>query len=337
MNASEIQRWLIQGLLALSTSSLLASPTFAHHGVASLGVAGLEGPGAPVETSTSATLPKGSWLAYAKLDYADFDKKTPERDDEGDYNAFWTFGLGFGFTPWLSGYLFVPYYKKTVEDGSADASGLADISLTGVLGFKYDEGLRLVPEAESLDDLEDWHFTLYGGLTLPTGDANVRTRSDEIDPGQSLGFGRPSYQVGLTGTKQLFERNTLVFDTSYIWFDEYKYDDGNKTQFGAEFRINLALTHRVYTSLKSRFRVDLIMEANYLHLARDETNGVEEDGTGGHILYLQPGLRLYKNNVSAGVGIKFPSWKGLNEEDEQQGAEGTEDYRLNLTISVLFQ
>ena len=30
-------------------------------------------------------------------------------------------------------------------------------------------------------------------------------------------------------------------------------------------------------------------------------------------------------------------WKGLNEEDEQQGAEGTEDYRLNFTISVLFQ
>ena len=56
-------------------------PARAHHGVASLSVAGIEGPGAPVETSTSATLPKRSFLGYLKLDYADFEKETPERDD----------------------------------------------------------------------------------------------------------------------------------------------------------------------------------------------------------------------------------------------------------------
>jgi len=54
-------------LLAL----LLISPAvLAHHGVASLGAAGLEGPGAPVETSSSATLPEGKWLGYLKVDHA---------------------------------------------------------------------------------------------------------------------------------------------------------------------------------------------------------------------------------------------------------------------------
>jgi hypothetical protein len=314
----------------------LAPDAFAHHGTASLGVAGLEGPGAPVETSSSATLPRGSALAYLKLDYADFDKKSPGSDDEGDHNAFWIYGLGYGFTPWLSGYLFVPYYQKKTEDGSRDASGFADLALMGVLGFKYDAGLQLIPDNESLDDLEDWHFTLYGGLTLPTGDANVRTRSNEIDPGQSLGFGKPSYQIGFTSTRQFTERNTAVFDTSYIWFREYRYDDDNKTKFGSELRLNLALTHRLYTNLRSKLRLDLVMEANYLHLARDEANGIEEDGTGGHILYLQPGMRLFWERISVGLGVKFPSWKGLNEEDEQQGAEGTENYRITFTISTLF-
>jgi hypothetical protein len=28
----------------------------------------------------------------------------------------------------------------------------------------------LHPRSENLGDLEDWHFTLCGGLTLPTGD-----------------------------------------------------------------------------------------------------------------------------------------------------------------------
>ena len=328
------ERWMVKGLL--TAGILWVSPALAHHGVASLGVAGLEGPGAPVETSTSTTLPKGGVLASLKLDYAEFERKHPRQGDHGDYNAFWIFGLGYGFTPWLSGYVFVPYYKKTVEDGSSDTSGLADIALTSVFGFKYDDGLRLIPEHESLDDLEDWHFAIYGGLTLPTGDANVRTRSNEIDPGQSLGFGRPSYHLGLAATKQYSERDTLIVETSYIYFDEYEYDDGNETQFGSEFRVNLALAHRFYTAVESKLRVDLIMEANYLHLERDETNGVKESATGGHILYLQPGFRAYWRNMSLGVGIKFPSWTSLNEEDEQQGAEGTEDYRLTFTISTLF-
>ncbi len=74
----------------------------AHHGVATLGAAGLEGPGAPIETSSSATLPQGSVLAYMKLDYAQFEKFTAARDDEKDYYSFWMFGLGYGFTPYLS-------------------------------------------------------------------------------------------------------------------------------------------------------------------------------------------------------------------------------------------
>ena len=57
-------------LLTALVSILMPSALVGHHGVASLGVAGLVGPGAPIETSTSATLPEGSFLAYTKLDYA---------------------------------------------------------------------------------------------------------------------------------------------------------------------------------------------------------------------------------------------------------------------------
>jgi hypothetical protein len=64
------------------------------HGVASLGLAGLEGPGAPIETSSSVTLPVGKYLFYMRLDYAKFELYTPERDDEGKFNAFWMYGLG---------------------------------------------------------------------------------------------------------------------------------------------------------------------------------------------------------------------------------------------------
>ncbi len=314
---------------------LLPAAAFGHHGVASLGIAGLEGPGAPIETSSSATLPEGSVLGYVKLDYAKFERYTEARDDEGDYNAFWMYGAGYGVKSWLSVYLFAPFYTKKVEDNRYNTSGFADLSAMGVFGFKYDEGFRLTPANESLDDLEDWHFTFYGGLTIPTGDENIRTSDGEIDPGMSLGFGKPSYSIGFTTTKQVASRLTWVFDTSFITFTENEYDDGSKVRFGDEIRLNTAASLRLLTHARSKFRLDGNLEANYLKLGRDELCGEGEDATGGAMIYAVPGVRAYYKNTSIGLGVKVPAWTDLNEEDDQQGAEGKEDYRAIFTFSVL--
>ena len=315
---------------------LAPSAAAAHHGVATLGAAGLEGPGAPLETSTSTTLPRGSFLAYFKLDHAEWERYTRRRDEESNYSTFWLFGLGYGIRSWLSAYVFLPYNQKTVEDGTTNSSGFADMSLTGALGFKYDDGLELVPENESLDDLEDWHFSLYLGTTLPTGDPNTRTRSNEIDPGMSLGFGKPAFGGGLTATKFFRERFTSISEISYFYFQDYEYDDGNRTQFGDEFRLNQAITYRLLTVPRWKFRLDAHLEANYLSLGRDKSNGSGERATGGHILYAVPGVRAYWRNTSLAVGVKVPTWTNLNEESEQQGGEGKEDYRLICTLSLLF-
>ena len=308
----------------------------AHHGVASLGVAGLEGPGAPIETSSSATLPEGAFLGYMKLDYASFERYTGEVDDEGDYNAFWMYGLGYGVKSYLSLYTFVPFYTKKPEDNSYTTSGFADVSVTGVLGLKLDDGLRLVPKNESLDDLEDWHFTLNAGLTLPTGDANIADADGNIDPGMSLGFGVPSYSVGLTTTKPFLDRLTAVFEASYVTFGEYEYDDGSTMTFGDEVRLNGALTGRILHATGAKLRVDANLEGNYLRLGRDEADGEGEDATGGQMLYLVPGLRIYCRSASLGVGVKMPVWTDLNESEDQQGAEGKENYRIIVSFSTLF-
>lgn len=46
---------------------LTALPALAHHGVAGVGAAALEGPGAPVESASSVTLPAGRTLLSLKL------------------------------------------------------------------------------------------------------------------------------------------------------------------------------------------------------------------------------------------------------------------------------
>ncbi len=321
----------------ITLSFVLSGPALAHHGVASLGAAGLEGPGAPIETSSSSTLPEGKWLAYLKVDHAQFKTYDPDpTNPETDYNQYWMLGLGYGLKPWLSLYLFQPYNVKIDEPGGLDSRGFTDLSLMGVLGFKYDNGWRLVPANESLDDLMDWHFTLYGGFSLPTGDANHRLSDGSIDPGKSLGFGKPAFSLGATASKQVSDNATAVFDLGQIRFQEYRYDDGQTMRFGTETRANTALTYRLLTLPESRFRLDGTLEANYLRLGRDRSQDGPETATGGDILYGVAGVRLYQDNLSLALGLKKPLWTHLNEEDQQQGAEGKESYRLILTLSALF-
>lgn len=324
-------------VLTLITSVFVSANLFAHHGVAGLGATGLKGPGAPVESATSATLPEGTTMAYLKLDQANYKTFDPNPlNPESDYANYWMTGLGYGFTNWFSGYVFLPYHSKVDESGGFDTHGVADISLMGQVGFKYDEGWQLIPQNESLDDLEDWHFTVFGGMTLPTGNANLRLSNGSIDPGKSTGFGKPSWSLGLTATKMLTQKWTFNQELSTIGFNEYTYNDGNRVKFGQELRANSALIYRAYTNLDKKLRVDLSLEGQYLNLGRDKTNGIGDTATGGEMIYALPGVRVYWDNISAAVGVKKPIWEDLNEENQQQGGEGTEDYRLIFSLSVLF-
>jgi hypothetical protein len=313
-----------------------APAAFAHHGIASLGAIALEGPGAAIETTVSAALPRGSTLGYLKVDRASFEAYRAGRDDESDYSNFALLGFGRGFTPWLTGYAFLPYTTKVLEDNSFNTTGIGDVVLTATAAFKLDEGLRLAPETESLDDWYDWHFSAYAGLTLPTGDAEIRDASQTIDPGQSLGFGEPSLLVGFATTRLLTDRQTLHLDFSFVDFREHRYDDGVQFRFGAERRLNAAWVYKLATNAAQRRRWDLSLEGNYLALARDRTEGSGDTATGGSMLYLQPGVRYYVDRFSFAASIKVPTWTDLNEEEQQQGAEGTERRRLQMSFSVLF-
>lgn len=318
--------------LALSLSSL---PALAHHGVAGVGAAGLSGPGAPIESAASTVLPEGSVLAYFKLDdarYKTYDWAVPN----GKYSRFSMLGLGYGATSWFSAYLFVPYHEKVDEAGGLNSHGVADVSVMGQVGFKYDQGFKLVPRNQSLDDLEDWHFSVFAGATLPTGDANHRLADGEIDPGKALGFGKPSYTLGLTMSKMLSDTLTLSVEASALRFRQNTYADGQVVQFGAEQRLNLALAWRGWTVADKQFRLDPVFELQYLGLGRDKAGGVGEEGTGGKMVYAMPGVRAYWQNMSFALGVKKPVWTRLNESEQQQGAEGKEKFRVVFSASLLF-
>lgn len=319
------------------------SPVWAHHGVAGVGAAAIEGPGAPIESASSAVLPQGSTLAYLKLDHAKFKRVDPAAS-EADYSQFWMVGVGHGFTPWFSAYVFAPYNVKinTPDPAGApkyDTRGWADYSVMGQVGFKYEpgEGFKLTPANESLDDLEDWHFSAFAGATIPHGNPNLRDPNGAIDPGKSTGFGKPSHSLGLTLSKMLTRDLTLSVEASKLRFKEHTYADASTMKFGSEDRLNAALAWRMFGDAERRLRVDGVVELQHLGLGKDRANGVDDPDAGGRILYLMPGVRLYKDNTSFALGIKKPVAKRLNEATaRQQGAEGTEKYRVVFSASYLF-
>ena len=148
--------------------------------------------------------------------------------------------------------------------------------------------------------------------------------------------------MGLTALKQLSTDFTIFAEINYQYFFPHTYSF-TRYLFGAETRANTAVAYRAYG--KRGLRLDLVAELVGLHLKRDrestDSNGqtalVELQASGGDILYGNLGLRAYVGRFAFGVGMKRAMLKRLNEESEQQGSEGLENFRLAFAFSATTQ
>ena len=322
-------------ILCLALSGAL--PARAHHGGAAVGMSGPEGPGAAIETSSPLPLPQGTLFLMVKAEYAPFQPFGFAEPENKVYSLFDTLVAGYGITPWLSGYLFIPYDVKS-QAGVGTNLGFGDPGLYVNFGFKYDDGFRLVPQKESLDEPMDWHFSVFGFATLPMGPTTAATPALEwYAPDMQTGFGSPSFQIGMAAEKQLSADFTWLADASYQYFFRHTYPF-TRYQFGAESRLNTALAWRAVAS--PGFRLDLAGEVNLLNLQRDrESNaaGAMEalQASGGTVLYAGLGVRAYFGRFSAALAARTSFARWLNEGSDQQGSEGLEWVRVAPTLSCV--
>jgi hypothetical protein len=312
-----------------------AAPARAHHGTAAVSAIGTEGPGAALDTTSPLPLGQGTAFTLLKSEYVSFQQRAGFTDQK-QYSWFNTLALGFGIRPWLSAFVFQPYNWKS-QEGVGTNSGAGDTSLMLATSFKWDEGLKLVPEKESLDELADWHFSVWAGTSIPTGPTSHRDDAgDFYAPDMQTGFNGFSPAVGVAVMKQLAPDFTALAEASYQHFFEQSYPEaGINYKFGGETRFNGALVWRAWASGSKR--IDLVPEVSLLNLQRDQSD--EETGTmdpleasGGTILYGQIGARATVSSFSLALGVKRAVAKNLNEEADQQGSEGLEDYRASLNI-----
>lgn len=320
--------------LALAALSL-ARPARAHHGVAAVSVAGPEGPGAAMETTSPLPLPQGMLFAMAKSEFVPFQQLAFAEPNNKSFSWFNMVAVGYGIRPWISAYLFQPYNVKE-QDGIGRNHGAGDTNLMLSFAFKWDGGLQLAPEKESLDDLMDWHFSAWASSTLPVGPTTVLGDGGvHFAPDMQTGFGAPSPAAGVAVLKQLTRNLTWLAEANYQHFFPHTYPF-TRYQFGGETRLNTSAVYRLYGT--GRFRLDVSGELAGLHLQRDsERNdaGAMEplSASGGAILYAGAGVRAYYGPVTLALGVKRAALERLNEQADQQGSEGLEKLRVGLIFS----
>lgn len=315
----------------LATALLFAArPAAAHHGTASISALGAEGPGAALDTTSPLPLGAGALFGLGKGEYARFTQREGF-EEQRRYSSFNTLALGWGVTPWLSAFLFQPVNVKS-QDGVGTNLGTGDPNLMLALALKWDEGLRLTPEKESLDELEDWHFGVWAACSAPLGATGHRDeRGAFYAPDMQTGFRGPSPALGLSALKQLSADLTVLGEANLQTFFEQAYGDaGYSYRFGRETRGNAALVYRA--AAWDGGRLDLSPELSLLHLQRDEADGVALQASGGTILYGQLGARASFGAFSVGAAVKRAGLAWLNEGDDQQGSEGLEQLRASLTL-----
>ena len=321
--------------LAAALGLAVAAPARAHHGVAAVGVAGPEGPGAALETTSPLPLPQGMLFTMLKSELVPFQRYAFAAPDNKAYSSFNMAAVGYGLRPWLSAYVFQPFNVKE-QDGIGRNAGPGDTNVMLSLGLKWDDGLRLVPERESLDDLEDWHFSVWGSSTLPLGPTSAKDAAGATyAPDMQTGFGSPSVAGGVAVLKQATRSLTWLAEANYQHFFPHTYPS-TRYQFGGETRVNTAAVYRVYGA--GAFRLDVAGELNGLHLQRDRERGgagaMEAlQASGGAVLYAGAGVRAYSGPVTVALGARRAALRRLNEQAAQQGSEGLEQLPASLTVS----
>ncbi len=332
-------RWITMvSLFSLTISGLVTSNAMAHHGAVSAAF----GPGTPIETSSPLTLVDGMWLLYEKFQYVSYEKYDRFEPENIDSFTFYNTLLGYGVTDYLSAYVIVPYAVKD-QDYFGTSEGFGDVEFLFQLGFKYGDRNGITDwylfdkdDSTGADyTMDDLKCSILAGLTIPNGTTtNKDDNGDTFDLGMQTGFGAPTFSITGVVSKMVLPKFTLGADTVFRTFTQT-----NEGKAANEWRVNVAAVYDIYEKKGAWLsRFDIVGEANYLHLTKDiDENRIEDPATGGDILYLTPGIRVtFADKLSLGAAVMFPSWTDLNQKDEQQGAEGLEDYRLSTTVSYSF-
>ena len=277
--------------------------------------------GSGFSTLSAETLKPGQFSTAFQTDWTEFDSPggMPEGVDLLGRSFLSTLSLSYGvvenFQLGLTYGYFASEGNREFENGdkvTSDPDGFTDLWLTGK--YRFYQG----PAGQ---------FALLGGIKAPTGDSTLTNSEGEpVEPSATAGTGGWDGQVGLAYTLPLAAALTLDASAIYTLRGEaHDYRLGNRLDLGS------SLAWRLFGDAATFPQTSLVMEATLRHVAKSEDGGQADDGTGGTVLFLSPGVKVsFTQQLGASLGVQIPIVQNLN------GDALETDFRLITGISYTF-
>jgi len=350
---------------AAALALLFGAPAYAHHpsGVSSTGGAG------PFNTLSATPLEQGQSAAaiffeIVKMNpFSDADLTAPGTHHPHSLDAILAPSLGYayGITKDLTVSARLPYLQRTdireghvhggvpqVED-LGNASGIGDLTLLSQYRFFNNRAAR-------------FEAALLLGVKAPTGKTDTMTDTGErFETEFQPGSGSWDGLFGVAATQRF---GAWSFDSNVLYVLATK--GAQQTDLGDRFQYNAAISYRLaggfgaggamqlgalpepmyhggpgsHGTAKSHTHdeppaprgpaLDLVLELNGEWHDRQTVAGVQDANSGGHTLYLSPGLRVSSGSMSAFASVGIPIVNQMN------GTQVEADWRLMTGVSVGF-
>ncbi|MBI5639893.1 MAG: transporter [Nitrospirae bacterium] len=307
---------------------LISSRAMAHHPTGGAGT----GQAGPVKTIPASPAGKGRLAIALQTEFINFDAfsdyelrghaKKGNDVHSADSIFHSVLGISYGLTDDLTLSLQIPYaHLDNIREAHhdepeeihihGDAKGLGDITLLG--------HYRFVSLKES-----NFESAVQFGIKMPSG-----TTSDKDIDGEQFetefqpGTGSWNPVIGIAATKRYGQ---VSLDANLLYTISTK--GAQETDLGDVFLYNMSLSYRVAGRPVSW---DLIAEVNGEWKQKQEINGVKDENSGEHVLFLSPGIRVSLNRqFSAFLSVGFPVIQDMN------GIQNETGTRTLLGIGVTF-
>lgn len=334
--------------------ALVAAPAYAHHPAAP----GTASAGGGINTLTASTLPEKEFVAGIQYDYAELDTLSDETLEEGVEDAFLegdteahlhsmqsisTVSLtgAYGVTDDFTISLRLPFVARQglreahtheetpgVPHGEihqlGDASGIGDLSVLAQYRFLNDaaSGLELAG---------------FAGFEAPTGkDDELSDDGELLDSEFQPGSNSWDLILGLAASKRL---NGWSLHASGLY--TIAGDNDDDVNLGDRFNYGVAASFRLFgeeahdhapgtAAHNDDASIDGIMELNGEWHDRQKEGSETEKDSGGHVLYISPGIRLSDANFSAFASVGIPVSSSMN------GIQDDPDIRATAGVAWRF-
>jgi len=291
-------------------------------------VSSTTGQAGPVTTVPAHTAKKGSVYIDVTTEFINFDTFSESRmlefaaNDQEIHNVdsllYVSTGISYGITNNIMVHASIPYIKRSnIQESEppdeihdhGDAEGVGDISL------HLHARLLLSPIVD---------LTLLTGIKTPTGRTDVTDKDGQrFEAEFQPGSGSWDPFLGLAASRAL-GRFSIDANALYTLVTE----GTQNTDLGDRLNYNLAVS---YQAVRRLLALDLILEGNGIWRAKEETNGIKDNNSGGNLILISPGLRVYyKDFISFYVSYGKPVLQNLN------GTQNDIHNRMVFGVDILF-